>query len=83
MDTEKLAANSKVRVACTCDDFKFRWAYILYQRGALLHPNRFVLEPPKITNPNMEINACKHIHTFIKNEFNKGLKIISKVQDKL
>ena len=58
--------DSNIKVACTCEDFKFRWAYVLYQQGALLNPKTFQLTPPDKTNPQGKMNACKHIHTFIK-----------------
>jgi len=83
MDTEKMTAQSKVKVACSCDDFKYRWAYTLHQKGSLLNPKSFVLEPPKITNPDGNVNACKHIHTFIKTELSKTLKSFSTRKNKL
>ena len=78
MDTKKMEPNSNVKVMCSCDDFKFRWAYVLYTKGALLNPKNFVLEPPNKTNPNQTMNACKHIHTFIKAEMDNTLKTFSK-----
>jgi len=77
MDTEEMLPTSKIKVACSCDDFKFRWAYVLSQKGALLNPKNFVLEPPKKTNPDQVMNACKHIHAFIKNELDGKLKQFS------
>ena len=83
MNTEELSATSKVKVACTCDDFKFRWAYALDQKGALLNPKKFRLDPPTKTNPDESVNACKHIHTFIKTELAKTLKGFSNRTNKL
>ena len=78
MDTEEMQPNSMLKVYCNCDDFKFRWAYVLDQKDALLFPSKFRLDPPKSTNPDQVMNACKHIHTFIKSESDKGLKTFSK-----
>jgi len=77
MDTQKLEKKSNLKVACSCDDFQYRWAYVLAQKGALLNPKRYVLEPPKKTNPDQNVNACKHIHTFLKVELDKSLKTFS------
>ncbi len=83
MDTETLEKTSKVRVSCSCDDFKFRWAAVLHTKGGLLNPNKFRLDPPKVTNPNNVVQACKHIHTFIKNEMDHKLRTISTRRDSL
>lgn len=83
MDTEDLSNKSNLKVACSCDDFKYRWAYSLHQKGALLNPKNFVLEPPKKTNPDLNINACKHIHAFIKTELAGTLKRFSARQNQL
>jgi len=74
MDTEKLTSDSNVRVACSCDDFQYRWAYVLWQKGALLNVKKYVIEPPKKTNPDMKMSACKHIHAFVTNELSGTLK---------
>jgi len=55
------AGDSNVKVYCNCSDFQFRWAYVLDQHKALLHPENFVLEPPKNKNPGMTVGACKHL----------------------
>jgi len=54
-------ADTKVKVFCSCPDFQFRWAYVLWKHDALLHPDSFVLEPPKEKNPGMKVGACKHL----------------------
>lgn len=77
LDTPKLLPTSKCRVSCTCHDFQFRWAYVLWKKDALLNPRNYVLEPPKITNPDGILNACKHIHTFMKAEMDKVLRQMS------
>lgn len=69
LDTPRLEKDSKAAVYCTCEDFRFRWAAILYTKQALLYPNRFRLDPPKITNPDGISNACKHIHHFVNQEY--------------
>ena len=65
MDTEYFAPNSRVKVYCNCDNFKFQWAYVLYKHNALIAPQNFVLLPPKQTNPNMDVGCCKHIKVFL------------------
>lgn len=77
MDTETMEVTSKVKVMCTCDDFKFRWAAVLHTQGALLNPKNFRLDPPKVTNPDNIQNACKHIHAFMQNEMAGKLKTFS------
>jgi len=83
MDTEHLTPDSNLKVSCTCDDFKFRWAYVLYEQDALLNPKTFVLEPPKKTNPKGNTNACKHIHTFMKTELDNSLKSFAKSKNRI
>jgi len=83
MDTEELQKDSKLKVFCNCDDFKFRWAYVLDQKQALLYPSKFLLDSPKKTNPDQVMNACKHVHTFIKSELDKGLKVFGNKQGSL
>ena len=78
MDTKELTMDSNVKVVCTCEDFKYRWAYVLYTKDALLNPKTFQLTPPEKTNPNEVMNACKHIHAFMKNEMEHKLKTFSK-----
>lgn len=78
MDSEKLELTSNLKVSCSCHDFKFRWAYVLYKQDALLTPNQFVLDPPKITNPSENISACKHIHKFMNDEVDRTLKTFSR-----
>jgi hypothetical protein len=82
-DTEDLEANSMIKVACTCDDFKFRWAAVLYQKDALIKPTRFRLDPPKKTNPNMIVGGCKHINEYIIHVMSQKIKGFSKVKNKI
>jgi len=53
--------DTPVKVYCSCPDLQFRWAYVLDKHKALLHPEQFVLEPPKEKNPGMKTGACKHL----------------------
>ncbi len=78
MDTKEMSNTSNVKVKCSCSDFKFRWAYVLSAKDALLSPGEFQLTPPNKTNPDQTMNACKHIHAFIKNEMDDKLKTFSK-----
>ena len=78
MDTKEMSVKSKLKVKCSCSDFKFRWAYVLSTKDALLSPGEFQLTPPVKTNPDNVMNACKHIHAFIKNEMDDKLKTFSK-----
>ncbi len=83
MDTEFLTSDSNVRVACSCDDFQYRWAYALFQKGALLNTKKYVLTPPNKTNPDLIMSACKHIHAFVTNELSGELKTFNPKQGKL
>lgn len=83
MNTEQLTIDSKVKVCCSCEDFKFRWAFVLDKEGALLNPRNFQLTPPVVTNPDEVMNACKHVHAFIERELAHKLKAFSKRKDAL
>lgn len=77
MNTENLEPTSEIRVSCSCDDFQFRWAWVLDQRGALLNRNHYVLTPPNVTNPTHKLGACKHINEFIRNYLTTSVKTFS------
>lgn len=77
MDTDTLQKNSKVKVFCNCDNFKFQWAYVLHKYNALIAPQNFILLPPKQTNPNQNIGCCKHIKVFLEMAYNHQLKRIN------
>jgi len=62
-NTEKLQANSLIKGYCDCHDFRYRQAYCWYINDALLLEPAFVLEPPKVRNPNCELRMCKHMAT--------------------
>lgn len=65
MNTPKLTSKSEVKLFCNCDDFKFRWAWVLNEHNALLSPQNFVLTPPKIMNKTHDLGCCKHIKVFL------------------
>ena len=50
----------KVRLACSCPDFLYRWEYALYKKGAayLIYSNG---DKPQETNPKMIGGCCKHV----------------------
>ena len=66
MDTPKLVPETNFSVFCSCDDFKFRWAWVLNEHDSLLAPQTFILTPPKKTNSAHKLDVCKHIKVFLK-----------------
>jgi hypothetical protein len=52
-------------VDCTCPDFRYRWAWVLKNRGSsrvgVRSMNQALNLPPNITNPRKHIGLCKHI----------------------
>lgn len=82
-NTEKLLDNSLVRVYCNCDDFKFRWAYVLHKFDGLIAPQNFILLPPKITNPNMTVGCCKHIKVFLEKAHDHSLARLNMVKGQI
>lgn len=57
---------SDIYVNCTCDDFKYRFAAVLTQKG--LNSGQPELRPAKITNPNDDKGrGCKHILLVLNN----------------
>ena len=83
MDTLELQAASKVKVFCNCDDFKFRWAYVLHKFDGLIAPQNFILLPPKITNPNMVVGCCKHIKVFLEKAHDHSLARLNMVKGQI
>jgi hypothetical protein len=77
LDTEHLDNNTKVKVYCNCDNFKFQWAYVLNKYSALIAPQNFILLPPKQTNPDLKIGCCKHIKVFLELAYEKRLRKIN------
>jgi len=66
-DTPELKPTSKIKVYCDCLDFQYRLAYCFDEKGALLIPQGFVIEPPDKTNPGCnKFRACKHIKSALR-----------------
>jgi hypothetical protein len=66
-DTPELRPSSKVKCYCDCLDFSYRQAYCFNEKGALLIPQGFVIEPPDKTNPGCQkFRPCKHIKEAIR-----------------
>ena len=66
-NTADLTPQSKIKCYCDCLDFRYRQAYCFHEKGALLSPPNYVIEPPDKTNPGCsEIRACKHIKAALK-----------------
>lgn len=80
MDTNKITRDSKVKVFCNCDNFKFQWAYVLHKYDSLIAPQNFILLPPKIKNPTLEIGCCKHIKVFLELAFQNQLKRLNMIK---
>ena len=72
-DTPKITPQSKVKVYCSCLDFRYRLAYCFDQHDALLTQPDFVLEPPNETNPNCQVRSCKHINASLKFALQRGV----------
>jgi len=73
LNTPKFTSHSKVKVACSCSDFRYRLAYCFYEKGALLANEDYLLKldgqeiKPDKTNPGCsKFRACKHIRAAIK-----------------
>lgn len=75
--TKNLNINSNIRVVCNCDDFQFRWAYVLFTKDGLYNPHRLVLTPPVKTNPNQNIGCCKHISQILNEKLHNNIKMFS------
>jgi len=56
-----LTANTPVEIFCDCEFFKYNLAFGLSKVGSLLHPESFVLVPPKSKNMHLTLSGCKHI----------------------
>lgn len=56
--------NSKCKIFCSCESFKFEFANSLFRQESLLHPTEFirsVISRPKKTNQFNIVSPCKHI----------------------
>ncbi len=67
-NTPKLTPQSKVKVSCSCADFRYRLAYCFHEKDALLVSEDYLLKlngqeiKPDDTNPGCnKFRACKHI----------------------
>lgn len=56
-----------IRFGCTCPDFTYRFKYLVTKRGLLAHNLKPERRPSRITNPNEEGLACKHVYACWKN----------------
>ncbi len=67
LDTPKITPNSKVKVSCSCADFRYRQAKAFHDKDALLVNEDYLLKMNGVeikadkTNPQGIIKACKHI----------------------
>jgi hypothetical protein len=55
---------SPVKVACTCESFKYEFAYSIYKDGSLigaLHFFRSIIQRPKEKNKYNIASGCKHL----------------------
>ncbi len=59
-DTQ-IKQNTPVSVVCTCESFKFEFAYTMNQQTSLIGAKHFILDSPKKKNTNNIISGCKHI----------------------
>jgi hypothetical protein len=52
--------SKKIKLSCSCDDFVYRFEWVLYRKGSadLVYGNG---EPPDETNPARTLGCCKHI----------------------
>ncbi len=73
LDTPKITPNSRVKLSCSCADFRYRQAYCFYEKDALLVNEDYRLKmngqeiKPDKTNPGChKIKACKHIKSALK-----------------
>ncbi len=67
LDTPTMSPQSKVKVSCSCADFRYRLAYAFDKQDALLISEDYLLRlngqeiKPDKTNPQLEVRPCKHI----------------------
>ena len=68
-DDRILTRNSNIKVYCSCPDFAYTFAYVLYKHDSLLFPYEFPIEfrtiPPRKRNPQQIPFVCKHLYTII------------------
>lgn len=65
----QLDKKSRVKVACSCDDFKFRWEYRLWEKGAAdIH---YCNGEAPVTKGKAA--CCKHLVMTFKALFEKGM----------
>ena len=57
----KLEVSSRVQIQCDCKFFTYNLAFGLHQHTSLLHPESFVLVPPKSKNTSLVLSGCKHV----------------------
>lgn len=60
--------NSRVQIYCSCEDFKYRSAYMLERRGSLFSNNRIDLDlgPAKTDAPRRQGSLlCKHAYAAV------------------
>ena len=72
--TPTLTTVSKIKCYCDCLDFRYRMAYCFHEKGALLSPPNYVIEPPDKTNAGCaKFRGCKHIKSALKYGLERGL----------
>ena len=79
-DTPKLSPQSKIKVSCSCADFRYRLAYCFREKNALLVNEDYLLKfngqdvLPDKTNPGCrKFRACKHIKASLAYALQRGI----------
>ena len=80
VNTPKITPQSKIKVACSCNDFRYRQAKCFYDKGALLVPEDYLIKldgqeiNPDKTNPGCKnFRPCKHIKCALKYGLEHGI----------
>ncbi len=80
LDTPKITPQSKVKVSCSCADFRYRLAFCFYEKEALLVSEDYLLKlngqeiRADKTNPGCsKFRACKHIKAALAYGLQRGI----------
>lgn len=73
---KELQVSSHVQLHCDCKFFAFNLAFGLHQHTSLLHPESFVLVPPKSKNTSLVLSGCKHVIKVAREIYARKAKIV-------
>ncbi len=71
----RIQSSSEIMIDCTCESFKYEFAYTVGRDKSLIYPNRYLKTISKDKNKFLHLTGCKHLIKFGSYIFANKIKI--------